>query len=58
MQLMDGEAEAAKMMVQSNGRMKKKCSNSPGSHSAEEEEKQQPSSVVRQGKHGVKGDGE
>ncbi|KAJ9697763.1 hypothetical protein PVL29_007064 [Vitis rotundifolia] len=55
MQLMDGDAEAAKMVVQSNGRMKKKCSNSLGSHFAEEEEKKQPSSVVKQGKHGVKG---
>ncbi|KAL6340907.1 hypothetical protein AAG906_032018 [Vitis piasezkii] len=54
-QLMDGDAEAAQMVVQSNGRVKKKCSNSLGSRFAEEEEKKQLSLVVKQGKMGVKG---
>ncbi|RVW48653.1 hypothetical protein CK203_102148 [Vitis vinifera] len=49
-QLMDGDAEAAQMVVQSNGRVKKKCSNSLGSRFAEEEEKKQLSLVVKQGK--------
>lgn len=54
MQLMDGDgdAEALKMAAQRGGGVGKKCSNSLGSHFAEEEGKRGLSLVVKPGKLG------